>query len=294
MTVMYHLTSDRSLPTPSCLWLSYKLAWILTRLSSVSRTYKSHTLYDLLFLVQNPCITKSFLSCRVMLNYQSAKPSFSSLFPWSFLPLCLPKSEASGQPRLVLKHEEKATAPEVAFFTVIVTINTNPTYYPHGLYCSGCRISSIFNNVYYISWYVNPLEMIGNSQKWSINGLSFSTTFRAPSQVSFWNKQKDKDPQSKRRTISIKEKSKWKHTVVTPIVNLQMDYVSEQIPSQDCDTSNFFQLVKITQKEDDKGMAFLPKPDRFKLPTFKLRDKERELEEERWGRSEAGGEKNFF
>ena len=47
-----------------------------------------------------------------------------------------------------------------------------------------------------------------------------------------------------------------------------MDYVSERIPSQDFETSKFFQSVKINQRKEDKGVTFPPRPDRFKIPTF--------------------------
>lgn len=52
------------------------------------------------------------------------------------------------------------------------------------------------------------------------------------------NRKTDKDP--RRRTSSMKGKSKLKNMVVTPIVNLPRDCVSEPRPSQDFETSKSF------------------------------------------------------
>lgn len=69
-----------------------------------------------------------------------------------------------------------------------------------------------------------------------------------PSGFSSGRNRKTKIPRQKEN--SVKEKSKSKNMVVTPIVNLWMYYVSEQIPNQDYDSSKSFQLVTMTQKED--------------------------------------------
>ena len=65
---------------------------------------------------------------------------------------------------------------------------------------------------YYIYWFINSF---GNDSE---VGLAIILPYIQSSWSDFlWNKQKDTDPQAKRRTSSIKEKSKPKHEVI-PIV----------------------------------------------------------------------------
>ena len=71
------------------------------------------------------------------------------------------------------------------------------------------------------------------------------------------DQQKDRQRSSGKDGDKQHEREKQiKKMVFTPIINLWMDYVSEQISKEDCDPNKTFQWVKITQREDDKGMAF--------------------------------------
>ena len=65
----------------------------------------------------------------------------------SLLPRCLPQIRGQWATRAPAETQRNRDHIRGGIFTATMTINTHPMYHPHGLYCSGCRISSILNNV---------------------------------------------------------------------------------------------------------------------------------------------------
>ena len=180
---------DTSLSTLSSLWLSYKLAQIFNRLS-----LDSGSLFSLV----------AFQWTAKVSNHSSA-----------YWPILIPSASLSTPNQRSVSNQSSCWNTRIrdhirdGIFTITITINIHPTYHPHDLYFSGYIIILIM--FYYIYLFISSF---GNDSE---VGLAIFFPYIQSSWSDFlWNKQKDRD--SKRRTSSIKEKSKPKHEVIIPIV----------------------------------------------------------------------------
>ena len=180
---------DTSLSTLSSLWLSYKLAQIFNRLS-----LDSGSLFSLV----------AFQWTAKVSNHSSA-----------YWPIFIPSASLSTPNQRSVSNQSSCWDTRIrdhirdGIFTITITINIHPTYHPHDLYFSGYIIILIM--FYYIYLFISSF---GNDSE---VGLAIFFPYIQSSWSDFlWNKQKDRD--SKRRTSSIKEKSKPKHEVIIPIV----------------------------------------------------------------------------